>query len=247
MQEYSNDFLEFIGVLIGDGCILYYPKHRVYGIEIAGNSEDQQKYFLKLKLFLEDFTKQKVRLEIKRAHSSGNSLRLVLYSKSFAEFLIYNLGLPYKNKTFEISIPNQYLDWKYSKFIISGLFEADGCLFFSRNKNQKLHTYPRLEIRTMSKKLAEQLLFILNENGFNAKLRLLKSKNGYLNCIYLSGVNNLEKWSFEIGFCGERNETKYQFWKRFKYYIPNLSLTARGWHLSRRSQAVRQEIIENMT
>ena len=237
----NTKFLEFLGVLIGDGCILYYPRHRVYGIEIAGNASDQQEYFLGLKSFLEEYTGKRVRLEQKRAKSSGDALRLVLYSKLFAEFLIYDLGFPYKQKTFTVSIPERYIPWKYSKHIIRGLFEADGCLYFSRIRKQRYPTYPRLEIRTVSSKLAIQLLDILNNAGFKANKRSLKSKNGPLYAVYISGKQGLEKWHKEIGFCGLRNLTKYLFWKRFKYYIPNLSSANREQILSRRRQAVRPE------
>lgn len=37
----TSKCLELIGLIIGDKCIFYYPQHRVYGLEIAGNANDQ--------------------------------------------------------------------------------------------------------------------------------------------------------------------------------------------------------------
>lgn len=47
------NFYEFIGIMIGDGCLLYYPDKRVYGIEITGNAEEEKDYYDKISKFIE--------------------------------------------------------------------------------------------------------------------------------------------------------------------------------------------------
>tara|TARA_Y100000310_G_scaffold343872_1_gene453605 strand:+ start:383 stop:1114 length:732 start_codon:yes stop_codon:yes gene_type:complete len=211
---------EFIGIMIGDGCLLYYPKHRIYGIEITGNHIEEKDYYEKIKSFVQSHFSLNPRVYVK--HSKlGKCLKLVVYSKHFAETLM-TYGIT-KNKTFTTRIPNEFLEWEKSKFIIKGIFETDGCLYFSKSKVMEYPSYPRLEIDTSSSELAEQILTLLNENGFAAR----SYKNRKTIVIYMSGENVLNKWVEEIGFSSYKNWSKYLLWKKLGYYIPRLSLPER--------------------
>ena len=50
MDEKINLY-EMLGILTGDGCMRYYPHKSVYGIEIAGNADDEVDYFQKISVF----------------------------------------------------------------------------------------------------------------------------------------------------------------------------------------------------
>jgi DNA-binding transcriptional regulator WhiA len=217
----QTKFLEFLGILIGDGCLLFYPKHRNYGIEIAGN-RTQIELYNNLGDFLEKFTDKRPRLDLSRKNSA-EAIRLVLYSKNFVNYLIHDVGIPHKNKTKTVTIPMQYIDWEYSKHIIKGIFEADGCLHFSRHKKGSIPSYPRLQIKSNSENLISQISQILNQQGFRSTV--LKHKNGknFIFSVYLSGEKNLNLWSDKIGFFIGRNKSKYLRWKKFKYSSSNLS------------------------
>lgn len=69
---------EFIGVMIGDGCLLYYPEHRVYGIEITGNAIEERDYYEKLERFIIKEFDVKVRIYVKY-FKNGKGLKLVAY------------------------------------------------------------------------------------------------------------------------------------------------------------------------
>lgn len=234
------DFLEFYGVMMGDGCLLYYPQHRIYGIEIAGNIE-QTEYLKKICQIIEKYTLKKPRFDGFKSNSK-NAIRLVLYSKNFADYLI-NLGFLYENKVRKIVIPDFFLNWKFSKHIIRGIFEADGCIYFSKGKRNYPY-YPRLEIKTSSKILAEQINYILSTNGFSSNLRFYKQKTNPIFVVYLSGKNNIDLWAKTIGFGSLKNRSKYLIWKRFKYYLPNLSLQQRLQILSTCGQAAKARDFE---
>ncbi len=220
-------FLEFIGFMIGDGCILWYPQHRVYGIEICGHATDDRQYFERMAAFIEVYTSKKVRLERRAAKSAGNSIRIVQYNKSFARYLVSEIGLLHDNKTKNAQIPQKLLAWEYSQHIMRGIFEADGCIFFSKSKVIPFPSYPRMEITTVSTVLATQLYELLTQQGFRAQKKRYDNKGVETYVVYVSGPEQLEEWVTRIGFSSERHVSKYQMWKKFKYYIPNLTLTER--------------------
>ena len=142
-----------------------------------------------------------------------------------------NYGI-FRNKTFTTSIPENLLSWDKSRFVIKGIFETDGSLYFSKSKTSCIHpSYPRLEIKTVSSKLAQQLYIILNKNYFKAKIR----KNGSTWVIYLSGEDMLNKWVTEVGFGSKKNVSKLLLWRKLGYYIPKLTLPGRIALISRKA------------
>lgn len=207
--------------MIGDGCLLYYPKHRIYGIEITGNATEETDYYDKIARFIKNEFNLKSRIYVKH-QPLGLALKLVVYNKKLAEFML-NCGIT-TNKTYTIKISDEFLTWKKSKFILRGIFETDGSLYFSKSKTKTdKPSYPRLEIKTASFCLAKQIMEILNKNGFKAHCH----QNGSTKVVYLSGVNMLEKWVKEIGFNSNKNTSKYLLWKKLGYYIPKISLQNR--------------------
>ena len=117
------NFYELVGIILGDGCIYNYPTKGIYGLEISGNADEDQEYFLKISSFIENLINKKPRI-VTKIEKLGKSLRLVIYSKKFAEHLINDVGITCQNKTFEATIPKKFLGWEYSKHIIRGLFET---------------------------------------------------------------------------------------------------------------------------
>ena len=215
---------ELIGIIIGDGHIVYSKRTRSYRLEIYGNSKEDKLFFNEISKFIQNEFNIKPKIVIKK-DKKGEGLKLYIDNKKFVERLINELGLPYGNKTFTVKIPKKFLDWIYSKYIIKGIFESDGCLYFSKSKVFKYPTYPRIEIRSSSEELVKQLVNIFKVRSY--KIQTLKPKNSKTYKVYLSGSEMLEKWTKEIGFSNIKNKTKYLFWKKHKYYIPRLSLKQR--------------------
>jgi DNA-binding transcriptional regulator WhiA len=218
------NFYEFLGVFLGDGCIVYNPVKHIYDLEFSGNALDQKEYFKDLGEFIFSDSGKMPKIWIKE-HRLGHSLCLRLDNKKYVEHLIFEVGLVYRNKCFNAQIPERFMDWKYSKDILRGLFESDGSLFFSKSKKHNFPTYPRLEIKTSSKKLSEQIMFILKRKQY--KVNIMSSKSDKTFRIYLSGAEMLEKWSKEIGFSDIKSISKYNFWKKYGFYIAKISLEER--------------------
>ncbi len=213
---------ELIGIIIGDGNIIYNPKNRTYRLEITGNVEEDGIYFQKIASFIEKKSINKVHIRIKK-EKKGIGLRLHINDKKYVEYLINVLGLPYGPKTFTIKIPNKFLNWRYSKHIIRGICESDGSIYFSKSKFGKYPTYPRIEIRTSSHNLIKQIMRILLQRGYSVNL---------LECdktakIYVSGIKMFYKWNQEIGFTNFKNISKFMLWSRLGYYIPKTNSAER--------------------
>lgn len=107
-----------------------------------------------------------------------------------------NLGLPL-GKKLEISIPLALLKNRENRIaVIRGIFDTDGCVYLEK-KNKKL--YPRVEIKTISYKLANQLLDILKHFIFRVTLHSEHITKDSINrrrayTISVRGVEMFEKW-----------------------------------------------------
>ncbi|MBS3171559.1 hypothetical protein J4449_03035 [Candidatus Woesearchaeota archaeon] len=214
---------ELIGLIIGDGYIAYNKKKRYYFLEITGDVLDDTEFFEKISHFLYNLTGKKPIISL-RKRETGQFLQMHLNYKSFVEYLINKLDLPFGKKTFLIKIPEKFNTWKELKDILRGIFEADGSLYFSKSKKNKYPTYPRIEFRTSSQALAFQILNILKKQDFNMNIMKTKYKDYK---IYLSGEIMLEKWVKEIGFSNLATITKYDLWKKLGFYIPKITFEER--------------------
>lgn len=219
----TMDIYELIGFIIGDGNIYYNSEHGVYRLEMVGNVDEDYDYFNQIESFLLKETGKKP-IKFIRKEKNGRSLRIQFNNKNFLHRLI-KMGLPIGRKTFNIKIPNNFLNRRKMFSILRGLFEADGCLYFSKSKVMKYPSYPRLEIRTSSKILVDQIEYFLNGQGFKVYIKKPNSDNTF--SIVLSGEEMLSKWIDKIGFVSLKNITKYNLWKSKGFYIPNSPLKER--------------------
>ncbi|MBD3209177.1 LAGLIDADG family homing endonuclease [Candidatus Woesearchaeota archaeon] len=126
-----------------------------------------------------------------------------------------------KTKHLTAEIPIQYLEWKKSREVIRGLFEADGSLYFSQSKKGPFPDYPRIEIKSASEQLLNQVNNTLQEREFDTSIRA--SKTDSTSRILLSGKRMLSKWKKEIGFSDQKTISKYEMWNHLGFYIPRTS------------------------
>lgn len=214
---------ELIGFIIGDGNIYHKKDKRVYRLELCGNVEEDYDYFEQLSDFLFQKTKKKPLFFIRNEQKS-KSLRIQFNNKKFIEELI-SMGLPIGKKTFSIKVPNNLLRKEKFTSVLRGLFEADGCLYFSKSKKGEYPTYPRVEIKTSSEYLVEQIKKFLENEGFIVYIKKPRSDRTFAICI--SGEKMLEKWRNIVGFSSLKNQTKYDLWKAKGFYIPYTPLKDR--------------------
>lgn len=153
---------EETGWHIGDGSMNYYENRgKLRGIyQLRGHMKDDKLHYIKrIKPIFEKLYNVKINL---RNMPSTRVFGFQIWNNSIIKFK-ENLGLPL-GKKFNVTIPSKFLKNKELKIaIIRGIFDTDGCIYLEK-KNKKL--YPRLEIKTISFNLSEQLLNIFNELKF---------------------------------------------------------------------------------
>ncbi|MFQ6129787.1 MAG: LAGLIDADG family homing endonuclease [Candidatus Hadarchaeaceae archaeon] len=225
----TNAIFELVGVLLGDGYVYYKPPH--HHIEISGNATDDRPYLENyLSKLLQNLVSKEIHL-YEHYDRKGKSIRLTVYSKELVTYLINEIGLVYGKKKAEIAeIPKQLFRarWNKTKLILRGFVDTDGCLFFCQKGTYKKHSYPMIEMRSASPKLLNQFQNLLQSNGFNPRLRSVKSRyKSKASYLYLSGEKQLSKWIYEIGFRNPKHMTKYQVWKQIGYCSPGTALKER--------------------
>lgn len=224
MEEKIVNIYELIGFIIGDGNIYYNRERGVYRLELAGNAEEDYDYFEQIMSFLIEYTGKKPIMFV-RKEKFGKSLRIQFNNKDFVDKLVL-MGLPIGKKTFDIIIPENFIkDEEIMWSVLRGLFEADGCLYFSKSKKHDYPTYPRLEIKSSSVHLVEQVCSFFRKEGFVVYVKKPKSDKTF--AILLSGEMMLNKWIEKVGLVSLKNKTKYDLWKSKGFYIPNTALKDR--------------------
>ena len=98
--------------------------------------------------------------------------------------------------------------------ILRGLFDTDGCLYFTKN-NSKNRNYPIIEISTHSSALLNQLYQVLSKLKFRVKISYFKDS------VKLHGRENLIKFMRFISSNHPDKISKFDYWKKFGYCPKN--------------------------
>ncbi len=164
---------EEVGIHIGDGSMNFYLNGRKKKgfFQLRGHIMDDMEYYhshLK-KLYYNLFG---IKISIREMKSDG-VLGFQIWSDELISFKRY-LGLPLGKKD-NINIPPIFLgNNKIRIGVLRGIFDTDGCIYLE-NKRGKL--YPRIEIRTTSSTLTNQMVRILKDNNIRATSYTIKQRN----------------------------------------------------------------------
>jgi len=211
----TPELAEETGWHIGDGSMNYYNnkgcKNKRGFYQLRGHIEDDREHYI-----------IRIKPIFKLLYGIDISLREMPSTRVFG-FQIWNdelikfkekLGLPL-GKKFGVVIPEIFLNNDELKTaVIRGIFDTDGCVYLEK-KNNKL--YPRMQIVTISEKLAVQLLDILNSLGLRTTMYKEKSNRGgnrmqaYLICI--RGIEMFHKFIETIKPANPKHIKKYNFFK----------------------------------
>ena len=194
----NNKFLEFYGILMGDGCLSKYT---------VGNSEKKIICItcnaIKDKAYVEKYvnnliitlfkTKPKIRIR------KDNTIELKVYNKQIFEFL-NKVGFPTGIKG-QIKIPNSIIKLPAKKInhLIRGFFDTDGCI--TARKDEK-YRYPIIFISTKSDILRKQFKTLLTKQGFPTYTNKWDAA--------IKGIGNFKKWFKVIGSSNKRNLSRYE-------------------------------------
>ncbi len=192
-----------------------YSYGRTHRVTYCGNLKNEKKFYKEFLLkILEKIYRIKPHYIERR---KDNTVILILNSKVLVQFKNKIFGLPIGPKN-EVEIPEKIRKNKrLLKWFMRGLGDTDFSLSFKKNK-KGIHTEPRLELYTQSKKLFKQIKKVLREFGFTFGENIIKKKNyqGFMIRIY--GKKNLQLWLKNFGFFNPWILLKIRVWKKLGYF-----------------------------
>ena len=216
IPKISEELAEETGWHIGDGSMnLYLRKGKEKGIyQLRGHIEDDKEHYLvRIKQLFEGLYNLKISL---REMSSTRVFGFQIWNNELVNFK-KSLGLPL-GKKWDVLIPKVFLQSRELKIaVIRGIFDTDGSIYLEK-KNNKL--YPTIYIGTICKSLAEQLEFILKEEGFRvtiySQLNNLHFKRQRYYKVNIRGVKMFHKFMEEISPKNPKHIRKYHDFLSFK-------------------------------
>ena len=204
--ELNKDLCEFVGAIIGDGCIdghIDFRGNSKYHICIIGDSRLDRVY-------LTDTLPTKISAFNIKSHiffrRDSNAMVLNFFSKNLFSFFTTRLGFVPGNKTYTVTIPKEIM-LAGEEFIfaaIRGIFDTDGTFFVDKRKIYK-RPYPRIALQIVSRPLFLQLKQFI-ENYFS--IYTFEDLNRQAYHIEVYGHEQLDKWMQLIGFSNKRHLDK---------------------------------------
>jgi intein/homing endonuclease len=224
-QKITSEISELAGLFAADGSMQ--RNHLCFW----GNPiEDKDYYDIHLKsLFLKSFN-----MDIRPHHKKSNSVYgFYVCDKRIISYFNEILGFPIGRKTYSLTVPSIIYENKDNNIIsafLRGFCAGDGCLSFDKRYGNYrkiltiIHTYPRIQIRSVSKELLLQLLNMLERLNIVGNISRKKSKkpnevDSYL--LQISGKTRLKTWIDKIGFSNPNHSTRYEIFKKHGFVPSN--------------------------
>ena len=166
----SEALAEFIGIMIGDGCLTTYQT----SISVSSLVDVEYSEYVKT------LTTQLFGIKPYIKHmKNANCITLTCSSIALVEFL-HEQGLPIGNKVKQSHTIPSWI-WGDSAYIVAclrGIFDTDGCIFLERHDiNGRSYGYRRMSFVSASRALRESIFKCLQHIGIEAKIRNNRSVN----------------------------------------------------------------------
>jgi len=166
----NADLAEFIGIMIGDGCLTPYQA------SIALSSLVDQEY----SVYVSELTQRLFGMAPHAAHrNNANCITLTCSSANLVELLV-KYGLPIGDKIRHMHDIPAWIksDRELAAACLRGIFDTDGCIFLERHDIKgKSYCYPRMSFVSASAPLRASIHLLLTELGFDPRARSNRSVN----------------------------------------------------------------------
>ncbi len=202
IDTHSPEFLEFYGSLLGDGwlsCLTYKYKTKLtlWWVGISGHAILDKDYLMNIKQYIEETFKRKVTTKYKK---NSKAMEIIFSHKQLILFMNKRLDFPIGKKVNLKIYSNIANDWDKIKYVIRGIFDTDGSLYFDKTPSKK--PYPIISIHMKAPYLLNQINKHLLSRDFKVRFRK--------NELILKGTKQLTKWMQEIGSNNSRHFLKYR-------------------------------------
>tara|TARA_Y100000310_G_C20654298_1_gene801205 strand:+ start:85 stop:816 length:732 start_codon:yes stop_codon:yes gene_type:complete len=200
----TTDLAEETGLHLGDGSMNFYSNKGFY--QLRGHIIDDREHYQKRIAFL---YKSLYNLDVSlRDMGSTGVLGFQIWSDALVSFKHSVLGIQLGKKD-NLSIP-EAIDTKDLFFsFMRGLFDTDGSIYI---ENKRGKPYPRIDIRTISKRMSLDIMDRLSRYGIRATLYEQKRKEinwNTLYCIIVRGFDPIMNWIRFIGSNNPKHNEKF--------------------------------------
>lgn len=216
-KKITSELAEETGWHIGDGTMGFYNNAgKLKGLyQLRGHIEDDKPHYInRIKPVFRDIYGIDISL---REMPSTRVFGFQIWSNELVKFK-KSLGLTCGPKL-DLIIPKIFLRSNELKIaVLRGIFDTDGCVYLE-HKNHKL--YPRLQITTICRTLAEQMKEIFNELGLNAKVNdancIIRKNRKLAYIVVIRGNEMFNRFMGTIKPANLKHIAKYeQYRKSFK-------------------------------
>jgi len=229
--QLTPELSEICGIHAGDGHLRKNKKE----FELSGGFEEKEYY------------DQRVIPLFNKVFDTGLKGRF-FYSKKTYGFSTSNkiirntladLGFPYGKKGLIVSVPTRILntdDRKIKRAFLRGIFDTDGCITFDKriyNKDifkKNRNYYPRIIFTTISEQLAKGIKRLSQQEGFNCKIYVYKSKKETEHLKYkpqIVGTRALIEWINKVSPRNTAKLSRVRVWEKFGFCPPNTTYEER--------------------
>ncbi|MBI2630505.1 DEAD/DEAH box helicase [Candidatus Pacearchaeota archaeon] len=214
----TKEIMWLAGIVATDGCIIKSKKENqaeYYQIKIGNKS----------KIMIDRIKEIIKKFEIIPYESLKEGFYNVEFGSNLFAYLFMSLGIPCKNKSYEISITNNVfsLSSELIHAYLEGIFEGDGNLNIKNNSNCGV-----VRIFSASKKFANGLHLVLSRIGYQNSIMKSKIKPSKLikkvsdrdlYCVFFSRKEDLKKFFEEIPCYGEKAMRGRNITKNWRGYL----------------------------
>lgn len=185
---------EFVGIILGDGCIRKYDNYT--SIKISLNSETDWQYSLYVKKLILSLFKIE---PIVKQRKDAKAVELFIFKRDVINFLTKDLGMATSPKRGKAKIPKLFLNTQFENFILRGYFDTDGCVVLTNNNGSP---YIRLEMKISPSPMQSQFIDILKRKGFHFGVYKVRKDEVR---VQLNGKEQLKKWANLVGFSNTKH------------------------------------------
>ncbi len=210
-EKITDNLAEETGLHIGDGTMNFYKiRKKIKGsYALRGHRFDDRLHYEKI---IKPLYQKLYNLNISlRDMPSTGVFGFQKWSDSLVNFKKDILKLPL-GKKINIQIPNQFiLKPSLTLSVIRGIFDTDGTLYLEPKRGK---LYPRIEIGTISKNLADQLFHLINKLDIRATNYSYVPKIANWHIVYkisVRGEHMLNKWIQKVSPHNPKHLQKYQY------------------------------------
>ncbi len=231
IDKITPEMSELAGIFAADGSM---QKNH---ISFWGNIVEDKDYYIST---LTSLFKRVFNFDVKVREKVSNSVcGFYVCDKSIIACFNYFLGYPLGSKSYIVRVPRVVINSSNPKVwsaFLRGFSDGDGSLNFDKrygscqNVLKFIHTYPRIQIRSVSKNLISDLSLLMDRLKLKHKVyeitpsRLNEQK---IWMVQLCGKKRVEDWMDLVGFNNPVQLTRYEIFKKHGFVPPRTSLSER--------------------